>query len=112
MAAKKTTPRKSTASKSTARKSTARKSTAKSTGRRTTTASRQSSTATAGLDKSIESSRSSLERSLTLSRERLQEVADDAVKRGRMTRGDANKLVSDLVTRGRRQTDSLLKELE
>jgi hypothetical protein len=29
-----------------------------------------------------------------------------------MTRGDANQLVSDLVNRGRRQTDSLLKELE
>jgi hypothetical protein len=29
-----------------------------------------------------------------------------------MTRGDAEKLVSELVRRGRRQTDSLLKELE
>jgi hypothetical protein len=37
---------------------------------------------------------------------------DDAVKRGRMTRGDAEKVVSDLVSRGRRQRDSLLKDLE
>ena len=29
-----------------------------------------------------------------------------------MTRGDAEKMLSDLVKRGRRQTDSLLKELE
>ena len=63
-----------------------------------------SSTATTGLDKSIESFRHSLERSLTLSRERLQEVVDDAVRRGRMQRRDAEKMVSDLVSRGRRQT--------
>src|SRR6058998_1003252 len=107
MAAKKSTARKpatrkSTAKKSarktTARKSTARKTTAKSAGRRSPAASRRASSSTAGLDKSIENFRSSLERSLTLSRERLQEVADDAVKRGRMTRGDANKMVSDLVS--------------
>ena len=64
------------------------------------------------LDKSVEHLRQSLERSVTLSRERLQEVVDDAVKRGRITRGDAEKLLSDLVNRGRKQTDSLLKELE
>jgi ElaB/YqjD/DUF883 family membrane-anchored ribosome-binding protein len=29
-----------------------------------------------------------------------------------MTRGDAEKMISDLIRRGRRQTDSLLKELE
>jgi hypothetical protein len=29
-----------------------------------------------------------------------------------MTRGDAEKMLSDLIKRGRRQTDSLLKELE
>ena len=59
-----------------------------------------------GLDKSVEQFRESLEHSVTLSRDRLQEVVDDAVKRGRMTRGDAEKMVSDLVKRGRRQTDS------
>ena len=31
---------------------------------------------------------------------------------GRMTRGDAEKLLSDLVKRGRKQTDTLLGELE
>jgi polyhydroxyalkanoate synthesis regulator phasin len=70
------------------------------------------SSPTAGLDKSIESFRDSLERSLTISRDRLQEVVDDAVKRGRMQRRDAEKMVSDLVSRGRRQTSSLLADLE
>jgi polyhydroxyalkanoate synthesis regulator phasin len=68
--------------------------------------------ATTGLDKSIENFRESLERSLTISRDRIQEVADDAVRRGRMQRRDAEKLVSDLVSRGRRQTSSLLADLE
>jgi polyhydroxyalkanoate synthesis regulator phasin len=63
-------------------------------------------------DKSVEAFRNALERSLVLSRERLEEAVDDAVKRGRMTQGDANELVSRLVTRGRQQTDDLIKELE
>ena len=33
---------------------------------------------------------------MNISRDRIQEVVDDAVKRGRMTRGDANELVSNL----------------
>jgi polyhydroxyalkanoate synthesis regulator phasin len=37
---------------------------------------------------------------------------DDAVKRGRMTRNDANEVVSSLITRGRTYTDDLVKELE
>ncbi len=37
---------------------------------------------------------------------------DDAVRRGRMTRSDANELVSSLITRGRGYTDDLVKELE
>jgi hypothetical protein len=37
---------------------------------------------------------------------------DDAVRRGRMTRDDANEVVSSLVTRGRTYTDDLVKELE
>jgi polyhydroxyalkanoate synthesis regulator phasin len=63
-------------------------------------------------DKSVEAFRNSLERSLMLSRDRLQEVVDDAVRRGRMTRGDANELVSKLVSRGRKQRDEVLRDLE
>ncbi len=70
------------------------------------------SAATARGDKGVEAFRDALERSVTLSRDRLQEVMDDAVQRGRMTRNDANELVSNLVTRGRHYTDDLVKELE
>jgi polyhydroxyalkanoate synthesis regulator phasin len=86
--------------RSSARRSTARRSTARS------------SASTTGLDKSIEQFRAQLEDSLTLTRDRVQEAADDAVRRGRMQRKDAEKLVSDLVRRGRRQSDSLQKDLE
>lgn len=47
-----------------------------------------------------------------LTRERIQEVADDAVRRGRMTADDAEDLVRNLIDRGRRQTDELMRELE
>jgi len=63
-------------------------------------------------DKSVEAFRDALERSVTLSRDRIQEVVDDAVERGRMTRGDANELVSKLVSRGRKQSDDMLRDLE
>jgi polyhydroxyalkanoate synthesis regulator phasin len=69
-------------------------------------------TASTGADKSVEAFRDALERSVTLSRDRLQEVIDDAVRRGRMTRDDANELISSLVTRGRQYTDDLIKQLE
>ena len=49
---------------------------------------------------------------MTIPRERLQDVVDDAVRRGRMTRGDAEELVNRLVTRGREQADDILGELE
>jgi polyhydroxyalkanoate synthesis regulator phasin len=49
---------------------------------------------------------------VTLSRDRIQDVVDDAVKRGRMTRGDANELVSNLLERSRKYGDDLLKDLE
>jgi polyhydroxyalkanoate synthesis regulator phasin len=63
-------------------------------------------------DKSVEAFRDALERSVTLSRDRLQEVFDEAVERGRMTRSDANELVSKLVSRGRSYSDDLIHDLE
>lgn len=47
-----------------------------------------------------------------LSTERLQEIADDAVRRGHMTRRDAEEFVSSLVNAGRSQTEALLSDLE
>jgi hypothetical protein len=49
---------------------------------------------------------------VVITRARLQEVFDDAVERGRITRGDAADLVSDVLARGRSQADDLLAELE
>ena len=75
-------------------------------------ASTSTSRASARTDKSVQAYRDALDRSVTLSRERLQEVFDDAVERGRMTRDDANELVSKLVSRSRQASDDLAKDLE
>jgi len=60
----------------------------------------------------VQAFRAALEKSITISRERLQEVVDDAVRRGRMTRGDAEEMVGRLVTRGRDQAEDLLSQLD
>jgi len=60
----------------------------------------------------VERSRSALESNVTVSRDRLQEVVDDLVKRGRMQRSDANELISNIIDRGRRATDDLIRDLE
>jgi hypothetical protein len=48
---------------------------------------------------------------LLLTHDRIQEVLDDAVARGRMTRDDASELLAELVRRGRRSTDELVDGL-
>jgi polyhydroxyalkanoate synthesis regulator phasin len=63
-------------------------------------------------EQSVQAFRDALEKSVTISRDRLQEVIDDAVRRGRMTRSDADEIVGRLVTRGRDQADDLLNQLE
>jgi len=87
-----------------------------SSGKRSTTKRSTSGSSGAGsagrADKSVEAFRDALEHSVTLSRERLQDVVDDAVKRGRMTRDDANELVSSLLNRSRSYSDELVKQLE
>ncbi len=47
-----------------------------------------------------------------LTRDRIEEVLDDAVERGRMTADDAQSIVKGILTRGRRQTDDVLGNLE
>src|SRR5688500_12342749 len=102
----------SRSSKSSGSKSSGSRSGTKGGAGRRQTGSARRPTQAARADKGVEAFRDALERSVTLSRDRLQEVMDDAVRRGRMTRGDANELVSSLVTRGRGYTDDLVKELE
>jgi len=63
-------------------------------------------------EQSIQAFREAIEKSITISRERLQEVADDAVRRGRMTRGDAEEIVNRVIVRGRDQAEEILAQLE
>jgi polyhydroxyalkanoate synthesis regulator phasin len=63
-------------------------------------------------EQSVQAFREALEKSITISRERLQEVIDDAVRRGRMSRGDAEEMMGRLVSRGREQADDLLSQLD
>jgi polyhydroxyalkanoate synthesis regulator phasin len=63
-------------------------------------------------EQSIQAFREAIEKSVTISRERLQEIVDDAVRRGRMTRGDAEEIVNRVVVRGRDQAEEMLGQLE
>ena len=103
-AAKKTTTRKRSASTATKKRAPAKKPAAKRAAAKKPAAARQTR-AVDRADKSVEAFREALERSF-------REVVDDAVKRGRMTRDDANEIVNKLVSRGRKQTDNLLKEVD
>jgi polyhydroxyalkanoate synthesis regulator phasin len=47
-----------------------------------------------------------------LSRRHIEDVVEDAVRRGRMTRDDAQQMVQSLLQRGARQTDDFLADLE
>jgi hypothetical protein len=60
----------------------------------------------------LTSLRELLARAVMLPTERLREAMDDAVRRGRMTRADAEDLTRALITLGRRQTEDLLTDLE
>ena len=53
-----------------------------------------------------------LTRAVMLPTELLREAMDDAVRRGRMTRADAEELVQSLITIGRRQTEDVLADFE
>jgi polyhydroxyalkanoate synthesis regulator phasin len=47
-----------------------------------------------------------------LTRRHMEEVLEDAVKRGRMTRDDAQQMLQSLLQRGAQQTDDFLADLE
>src|SRR6059058_3492999 len=49
---------------------------------------------------------------VVLSRERIAETLDEAADQGRLTRSDADRLVAELVQRGRQQTEELLSDLD
>jgi hypothetical protein len=56
--------------------------------------------------------RERLTRGVVVTADTIQEALDEAVKRGRMTRPDAQETAADLVTRGRRQAEEFLAEVE
>jgi polyhydroxyalkanoate synthesis regulator phasin len=56
--------------------------------------------------------RERLTRGVVVTADAIQEAFDEAVKRGRMTRPDAQETAADLVTRGRRQAEEFLAEVE
>ncbi len=60
----------------------------------------------------IASLREVLSKGVVITGERLQETIDETVKRGRMTRQDAEELAGNLVEIGRRQTQDALAEVE
>ena len=60
----------------------------------------------------IASLRELLTKGVVITGERLQETIDETVRRGRMTRQDAEELAGNLVEIGRRQTQDALAEVE
>src|ERR1700761_1592517 len=115
-AAKKAKPKKAAAAKAKTAKAKPKKAAGKKStatkGKKPSAPKKRAAVPAVGIDKSFAQLRDSLEHSVTLSRDRIQEVVDDAVKRGRMTHGDAEKMIGELLTRGRKQTDALVAELE
>jgi polyhydroxyalkanoate synthesis regulator phasin len=120
-ASKRSTPAKRTGAKrsTAAKRGTAKRTTAKrSTAKRSTARSRAAAQDDV-VRANLKAFRDALSRGVInplnlvmLTRDRMQEVFDDAVKRGRVTRDDANDLAGDLFRRGRKQTDDILSDFE
>lgn len=64
------------------------------------------------LRESLAELRATLTRGVVLTRERINETLEDAVRRGRMTRDDAEDLAASLVGTGRKQAQDLLSDVE
>src|SRR3954471_18837374 len=134
MAEKKSGAKKSSAKKGGAKKSAAKKSSSKksSSARKTTAAKKRSSSAKKGAakkrtsrstpefsGKTVAEFRQALSTNLIkpldmvmLSRGRIEQALEEVVKRGRMTRDDAQQLGQALLILGLQQTDDVLKDLE
>ena len=115
---KKSSGKKSAAKKSSAKKSSAKKgaSKKKKAGKKAASSSRRTQEFSG---KSVAEFRQALSSNLIkpldlvmISRERIEDVMDQVVRRGRMTRDDAAELGQALVTVGRQQTDDVMKDLE
>jgi polyhydroxyalkanoate synthesis regulator phasin len=80
--------------------------------RRSTASSRRAAAPADEARRNVQGAIDALTHGVVITRDRIQEVMDDAVSRGRITPGDANTLVSDLLKRSRKQTDELRKQAE
>ena len=105
-------PKKSSASSSSARKPAARKATATKPAAAKAPALTPMPTTPEEVVANLNVLRERLVSSLTLTTERLQDAVDDAVRRGRITRKDAEDLLATLVSQGRAQTEQLLADVE
>jgi polyhydroxyalkanoate synthesis regulator phasin len=76
------------------------------------TAARRSASPADEARRNVQNAIEALSHGVVITRDRLQEVMDDAVSRGRMTSVDANAIVQDVFKRGRKQTDELRKQAE
>jgi len=104
-----TTKRTSTSKRTTASRRTTTPARPQTASKRTTAASK------AAADDSLRrlaTVRDALTKSVMLTGDRIQEVVDDAVKRGRMTRTDAEDLVQRLISLGRQQTEDVISDIE
>ncbi|MFC5730951.1 MULTISPECIES: hypothetical protein [Nocardioides] len=64
------------------------------------------------IPKNLKALRSALEHSVTIQMAKLQEVADELVARGSLTRAEADKLVGQLVTSSKAHSQALLQVLD
>ncbi len=62
--------------------------------------------------KNIKALRGALEHSVTVQTKRLEQVVDDLVKRGKLSRQDADELVGSLIKSGKQYTSTLLQVLD
>jgi polyhydroxyalkanoate synthesis regulator phasin len=102
--------RRAPAGKAKPRRSTAKPATPKP--RAKTAAAEQPEDAEDALRAGVVMLRDVLARGVVITADRLQETIDEAVKRGRMTRDDAEELAANLIQIGRMQTQDAITELE
>jgi polyhydroxyalkanoate synthesis regulator phasin len=98
----------------TKRSTTTKRSSAKSTTKRASTTTKRAAAKPPADDAlaRLNVLRDALTKGVMLTGDRIQEVVDDAVKRGRMTRSDAEDLVQRLISLGRKQTEDLIGDIE
>jgi hypothetical protein len=111
-AAKKPAARKSKPASASASRSSAPRRRAATTATATATATPRASSPPSDPLARLSSLRDALTKGVMLTGDRIQEVVDDAVSRGRMTRTDAEDLVQRLISLGRQQTEDVIGDIE